>query len=194
LTNSTKARAKGEKRLPLYTLLAPTIAGHLKTIQDAGRATHWYFRTGCRFVKALEDHIIKAGQKTCVIDKEDRRISYHRGTGAAIEVKNPVFHIGLDDEPDSISFKLEVGFEPLENDAEYTHDGSGDVERAYHINFPVDLEENFTTEKFNSWITKTRARLRAETDKTEHRFLEKMIQRHPEKARELISKRKRKSS
>jgi hypothetical protein len=126
-----------------------------------------------------------------VIDKEDRRISFHRGTGAAIDVNNPVFHMGFDGEPDSISFELHVGYEPLPDDAEYTGEHNRDVERLYHMNISVDLEENFTKEKFDLWKTATRAKRLADRNKTEHKLLEKMMRRHAEKAIEFAAKLKK---
>jgi hypothetical protein len=157
-------------------------------MQDGERATDWYFRVGSKFVKALEEHLVESKAKDCIVDREGRQIACHRGTGYAISVKKPILHFAMPGEIEMMSFDLEIGYEPKEDDDEYGSRHDRDIERAERIHYPADLELNFTKAKFDLWIQETRTKMRQERARPELRLLEKLLKKHPEGAREMILK------
>jgi hypothetical protein len=172
----------------LYQLLGENIGEHLKIMQDGDRATDWHFRTGSQFAKALEEHLLKSKEKDCIIDREGRTISCHRGTGYAVNIKNPTLHFAMPDEVQNLSFDLEVGYEPNEEDDEYR---GRDIERSYHLYCPIDLELNFNKHKFDLWLIETRKRLQAEQLKQERKTLDRLLKRNADYAAEKLLKLKR---
>ena len=157
-------------------------------MQDGQRATDWHFRVHSKFTKALVENLTTASNKNCIVDREGRRVAFHRGTGAAVRFERPVIHFAMEGEIEMMSFELTIGYEPNPDDDEYGDRHERDIERAERIHFPSDLEHNFTKEKFELWLQETRKQLREERARPEHRFLEKLIKKHPDKARALILK------
>lgn len=172
----------------MYPLIAPDIAEHLRIIQKANRATDWHFRVGSRFFDALREHVRTAPNTKCIVDRENRKVSCHRGTGYAVELRDPILHFALPGEVENLSFTLRVGYEPLEDDPEYDHDHTRDVGREYRLYCPIDLELNFTREKFNLWTKHTKEELDKERLKQERKELDRLLKRHPKYVTEKLLK------
>jgi hypothetical protein len=175
-------------RKAVYPLLADNVVEHIKMVQNANRATDWHFRVGSKFFDALREHIRTAKDATCVIDREGRSISCHRGTGYAVELKRPCVHFAMPGETEHMSFYLHVGFEATEDDAEYDSMHSRDVEREYRLYCPVDLELNFTKEKFSLWTKSMKEELDKECLKKERKELDRLLKRHPKYAADRLLK------
>lgn len=173
----------------LYALQGANIAEHLKLMQDGDRATHWHFRTGSRFAKALEKHILEAKDKDCVIDREGRSVACHRGTGYVVEIKNPILHFAMPGEVQNLSFDLKVGYELRDDDEEYSSDG--EIERSYHLYCPIELELDFTEAKFKLWVIETKKRLQEEQLKKDRKTLDKLLKRNADYAAEKLLSLKR---
>lgn len=173
---------KKTDRPRMYALTGANIQQHLEYAQAAERATHSHFRLYSLFVKALAEHVRTASDADCVVDREGRSVSCHRGTGYAIELKDPILHFALPGETKMLSFKLHVGYEPLDDDPERDSLGNRDVERVYRLYIPIDLELNYTQEKFNLWAKKMKSELDAEKLEKERAQLDRLLARHQDYA------------
>jgi hypothetical protein len=174
----------------MHPLLATNIVEHLKIVQKARRATDEHFRGRSDFFDALREHVRVATDAKCVIDREGRAVSCHRGTGYAVTLADPCVHFALPGEVEHMSFNLRVGFEPLENDDAYETRAFRDVEREFRLDCPVDLELNFTQAKFDLWAKATKEKLDAERLKKERKQLDRLLKRHPKYATEKLLKTK----
>jgi hypothetical protein len=179
-----------KRNSPLYDLVAPDIVEHIKIVQNANRATDWHFRVNSKFAKALEEHLRTASDAKCIVDREGRALSCHRGTGYAVELRRVCVHFAMPGEVEHMSFDVCVGWEPLESDHEYDSQGGRDVEREYHLYCPTDLELNFNKAKFDLWIKSTKERLDAERLKKERKELDRLLKRHPSYATTKLLKTK----
>lgn len=177
-------------RKAMYPLLTGNVVEHIKMVQNANRATDWHFRVGSKFFDALREHVRTAKDARCVIDREGRSISCHRGSGYAITLRNPCVHFAMPGEIEHMSFVLHVGFEAAEDDAEYDSMHSRDVEREYRLYCPTDLELNFTKEKFDLWTRRMKEELDKERLKKERKDLDRLLKRHPSYATEKLLKTK----
>lgn len=170
----------------LYPLLGPNIISHLEACQKAERSTFNYFSTKSSFIKAIEDHIVNS--KDCVlIDREGRDVSCHRGTGYAIGCKNVIVHFHVPPETQMMSFDIEVGFCPLEDDPEYNgYDGGSDIVRKVRLFAQTDLELNFTKVKFKKWLDDQRQTKEKEEWKNTFEPLKHIIEKYPKRIKELL--------
>jgi hypothetical protein len=163
-------------------------------MQDGEKATDWYFRVTSKFTRELVEHLLNAPAAKCIVDREGRRIACHRGTGAAVQFKRPILHFAMPNEIEMLSLDMEIGYEPNEDDPEYESRNDRDIERVQRIHFPADLETDFSKPKFDLWIHETRMKLRDQQARPEHKLLEKLLKKHPDKAMELITKQRQKGS
>jgi hypothetical protein len=166
----------------------------MELMQAGQKATDWYFRVGSEFTKALVNHLLTASDKNCILDRERRSIACFRGTGAGVRFAKPILHFAMPGEIQMISFDLEVVYEPNDDDRNEGRDSDHNIERAERIHYPADLELDFSKPKFDLWIHETRKKLRDERARPEHRFLEKLVKKYPDKAMELITKQRQKGS
>lgn len=172
----------------MHPLTGENIREHLLHAQQVEKATWSHFRSHSPLFKALYEHVRTASEKTCIVEREGREVSCHRGTGYAVEIQDPILHFALPGETEVLSFQLRVGYCPLEDDAEYDSQGGRDVERVYRLYCPIDLELNFTKEKFDLWIKEMREKQDAELLKKERKVLDRLLKRHPKYATEKLLK------
>jgi hypothetical protein len=178
--------------LPDRKLVGANIVEHMKHAQNAHDATLNHFRYKSKLVRAIQDHCVNATD-CLLIDKGERQISCHRGTGYAVSIREALAPFAMPGECQMIWLTFSVGFSPLPDDAEYNgYDGGHDIEKRMDVNVPADLELHFTQEKFNLWLNTTIRELRhKERDANNLKDLQKLLLKYPKQGREFLKKMKK---
>lgn len=164
------------------TLAAPTIIEHIKLVSDWMRSTDWHFRVDSKFFKAVAEHIVDA--KDCVLlDRKERTVSCHRGTGYAVNFEQASCPIALPGECQMLMLRISVDFD----DPDYSDDDRYHSTREdFSIYAPADLELNFNQEKFELWLQTKKDERDKKHSQTDLKVLDKLLKRHPDYARQRL--------
>lgn len=167
----------------------------LRQVRDAGVMINRYFHWDSSVLKAIENHIWKANP--CLLIDRPRN-----GDGEEMKVKTGGGQVCVSfvkAEARGLSYAenkpVEAEYYTLEVREYYTleirvvfEDEDGDVERRYSFNIPIDLEEDFTEEKFEAWVKYTIENNRKNSMYYEIPKLKALIEKYSDEAKELVSK------
>lgn len=157
-------------------LYGGNIITHLREMQSLRENCRKYFSYKSKFFRALKDHI---GSEDCVFDLRGE-VVWHRGTGIDVSFRGAtVWALDYQQDPPKEPDVFSIDFEVTVED-EYGQE----QRRSFSIGVPVDLEFNFTVEKFNKLIDKKRK----EIDYKIVEELERLIEKYPDKAREILGR------
>jgi len=128
---------------------------HLRKIQDMKDQLYDYFRYDSKAFRAIEDYIYKHQGFNALVDHPvDHRIPCHRGTGPAINyVGASVYAMDYSVRPakEADVYRLEINVGYVHKD-EWEDEYPTERFKKFEIQVPVDLEADFTQEKFRAWI------------------------------------------
>jgi hypothetical protein len=168
---------------PLNPLLADNIIEHTRIYQRAESAINEYFRSYSKLFRAIHKHIGNPNAECYIIDLPQHcRIMRYSECGAAVHFKDLTVW-GTQwkwDEATKRNVPYEVDHFGLDITVEY-HDEEEDrsVTRQYTINVPIDLEVNFTQEKFDAWISELAQKRKTEREAADKEALESLLKKHP---------------
>ncbi len=186
-------------------LLGENIVEHLRKCKEAHRATTSYWRRS-KLWRAIRDYIGDNSKKECALgdkpvfgygrDKKVADVRWYKGTGPSIHLDDvdlcPSIHL---DDVDLcgkggevyFSMRIEVEFVADEDEA-YWADYSRDpgTEKHFHIIVPIELELEFSKEKFDEWIKAEMKEKKERTKKEEVEKLRELVKKYPEVASEVL--------
>lgn len=169
-------------------LLAPDIIAHTRIYQDAESAIKKYFHFDSKLMRAIHKHIGYA--KDCVLIDRPADICHYSECGAAVHFKDITVwgtQWKYNDETKR-NEPYEIDYFGLDITVEY-HDENEDrdVTRQYTINVPIDLEINFTEEKFNVWINELAQKRNLEREEKDKEAIKALLKKYPQWGNPLIS-------
>jgi hypothetical protein len=155
--------------------LTGNIIEHLFIFQDMKSEIIRYYHFDSKLINAIVDYIYHNSNNVFIRVPDDYFIECHRGTGAAISFKHVTVYKNYEVKPATCEevFRLDLSIT-------LTHDET-EMERYENISFlvPVDLELNFTEEKFNKWIDGLEKGKNAREEVEELKVLEKLQKKYP---------------
>jgi hypothetical protein len=160
----------------LNELLAPNIIDHVRIMQKAEAAMRWYFHARSKLMRAIHKHISNPNAPCVIIDRP-YSIATYRGTGAAIHFKDMTVY---GTQFDGNSKPYEVDFYQLKIEVEYDDEDEGyKGDKIYMIDVPIDLEINFTEEKFDAWVGELAKKRASEKEAKDREVLEALLKKYP---------------
>ena len=159
---------------PVAKLNGVNIIDYLFTLQEMKSQVSKHFNFDSPLWKAIYSHIHKESENPAFFDiPQNYRISLVQGIGF-----QSVLAYAFNSK--TILIQFEVGF--LEEDS------NDNLVRSYHIECPVDLELDFTEEKFDGWLKEVRAKKDLKRTEEELEVLETLVKKYPKETKKLIKK------
>lgn len=126
--------------------------------------------------KAINEHI--ESDECCIIIKENP-IVCHRGTGQAIGIRG--YHTyGTQYEQEPVTWKARSFPAPVFNmDVEITYwheEHEKEYDKTYHIQIPIELLTDFSTDKFNEWVKVKKTEIWNSTIKEKLKHIKHILQ------------------
>lgn len=132
--------------------LRGSFVAHMNLLGKVKSELEHYFRIKSKCWRAIVDHLYKI--KDCVIVQhpKDYFIPFDHAHGPCIRTKSAFLYV--DQTATVYGLSMAVTYVHEEERDSYRPNGT---ERHYHIQVPIDLEVEFTQEKFDAWIAHKRA-------------------------------------
>lgn len=164
-------RLKAFRKELVEKLVEGNPVAHMLKLREMKSDLRDYYRSVSPLWKAIRDYIIQTND--CVLFDIPATIVRHRGTGAAISLKDP-YLIGRSEEM-SIHYTIEIEYFGEGQEDSYSPDT---YHSSHYIYVPVDLELDFTKAKFNAWIKKQQRKRDANVEKAERKELARLIKKY----------------
>lgn len=151
------------------------LVAHMRLQSELEDELSKYFYFKSPLWKAIIREVYKGqGQDSGLVKPQpDMHIPSHRGTGPSVSCKS-AWMPGMNYLPDGgkeeqnyFGIRFVVGWVYNDDTSEHPQE----KERTYDLNVPVDLETNFTQEKFDAWV----ATLRAERDELDRKDAKRQL-------------------
>jgi hypothetical protein len=171
----------GETMIFDEKLLADNIIDHIRKVQDAEMATRNYYNRNSKCWRAIVKHIADPNNECWIIDNRPENIHRCSGTGPVIHVDDttvwgtqfrgsgPTFESY---EVDEYELRFSISY--------YDEDDDRDKSKSYSVRIPIDLEINFTQEKFDAWVEGLKKSKIAIKEDKERKELAKLLEKYPQ--------------
>jgi hypothetical protein len=160
----------------------------LRQVRDAGIMINRYFHWDSPVLKAIENYIWKANPCLLIdrpLNGDGKEMAVRTGRGqvcvsfAKAEARGVSYATNKPVECEYYTLEVRVVF--------YDEEEDYNVEKKYSFNIPIDLEENFTEEKFDAWVKNTVDANRRNAMFSELPKLKALIAKYPDEAKKLLS-------
>jgi hypothetical protein len=171
--------ADATKTVNEYGLLAEDIIAHTRIVQSAESAIKTYFHRHSKLMRAIHKHIGNPNAECFIIDRPPNPICRYSECGAAVHFKDlTVYGVQFDKDnkpymPEDFQLTIEVEYED-----EDTYNDT--CTRSYWISVPIDLEVNFTQEKFNAWVNGLAQKRKDEREAKDKEAMQTLLKKYPQ--------------
>lgn len=161
-------------------LLASDIIEHTRIYQEAKNAIKSYYYFNSNLMRAIQKHIARA--ENCVLIDRTGQVNWD-SSGYAVRFKDiMVFgpqwrynkETGRDERYELDYFNLDIVVEYYNEEDDKTENNQ------YTIKVPIDLEINFTQEKFDAWINEMTEKFKIKQEKKDKETFDALRKNYPQ--------------
>lgn len=157
---------------------------HLETMVEMRNEIEWHFRIKSKLYDATKEYIVKNKDNAFCSHPQNYIVTCHRGTGLGVRIidcgiwgqeckENKLLQECKENKllPREVFWiRLEIEF--------FNEEENHEIIKKKEINFPLDLEENFSDEKFQLWVKEKEKQKKDKDSEIELKLLKNLMQKY----------------